>query len=285
MEMEIVNKIVDQVFRERSLIKKACKSGGSCSGCGLCPLHHPEAVMNVLNVGAERISTGLGIQDGEIKISNMAQMIDHTLLKPDATESQILELCKEAKQYSFATVCVNPTWVSFCKNNLLDTKVKVCSVIGFPLGASRTCVKVCETKKAIEDGAEEIDMVINIGRLKSKDHNFVFDDINRVALVCKANNALLKVIIECCLLTDEDKIVACLLAKDAGADFVKTSTGFSTSGAAVSDVALMRKVVGSAIGVKAAGGIRSYEDAISMISSGADRIGASASIKIVTTNK
>jgi deoxyribose-phosphate aldolase len=285
MDKEIVNKIINQVFREKSLIKKICKSSETCSGCGLCPLHNPLGVLKVLDNGAERISTGLGIQDGEIKLSNIAGMIDHTLLKPDATESQISELCNEAKSYSFATVCINPVWVSFCSNKLLNTKVKVCTVVGFPLGASITSIKVMEAKKAIEYGAREIDMVINIGKLKSKDYDYVYNDINQIALLCKTNKVILKVIIEACLLSDEEKIIACMLSKDAGADFVKTSTGFSTSGATVGDVALMRKVVGSAVGVKAAGGIRTYDEAVAMIESGADRIGASASVKIVSTNQ
>jgi deoxyribose-phosphate aldolase len=242
-------------------------------------------VKNIIQSGAERISTGLGIMDGEIKVRDIAGMIDHTILKPDATADQVTKICEEARKHIFATVCVNPCWVAFCTEKLKGTKVKVCSVIGFPLGTSTTKIKESEAISVIDDGAREIDMVINIGKLKSKDYNFVFDDINQVARVCKKNNVLLKVIIEACLLTDEEKIIACILSKDAGADFVKTSTGFSASGATVGDVALMRKVVGSAIGVKAAGGIKTYEDAISMIKSGADRIGASASVKIIMENK
>jgi deoxyribose-phosphate aldolase len=281
---DIINKVVEEVYREKSLYKKMCDHGKSCSGCGLCTLHNPEGVKQIFNNGAERISTGLGIQDGEIKISDIAGMIDHTILKPDATIEQVNTICKEAKQYSFATVCVNPCWVKHCYNLLKDTDVKVCSVIGFPLGTSITEIKVAETSAAIQDGAKEIDMVINIGKLKSKDYEYVYNDINHVLIACKKGGALLKVIIEACLLTDEEKIIACMLAKEAKADFVKTSTGFSTSGATAGDVALMRKVVGSAIGVKAAGGIRTLEDAKAMIESGADRIGASASVKIVTTN-
>ena len=268
MSKELTNRIVDQVFKERSLHKKICSAGQGCTNCGHCLANNPEGVSNIIKSGAERITTGLGIQENELKMNNIAGMIDHTLLKPDATNDQISKICEEAKKYIFASVCVNPCWVKECYRLLKGTKVKVCTVIGFPLGATSTEVKVAETKQAILDGAQEIDMVINVGKLKSGDKNYVFNDINQVALVCKKYNALLKVIIETCLLTDEEKITACLIAKEAKADFVKTSTGFSHAGATAGDVALMKKVVGSTIGVKASGGIRTYEDVVSMINSG-----------------
>ena len=211
---------------------------------------------------------------------NIAQMIDHTLLKPDATKEQIKVLCEEAKEYNFASVCVNPTWVNEANSLLNGTDVKVCTVIGFPLGATTSETKAFETKNAIENGAHEIDMVINIGALKSNNDDLVERDI---AAVCAAasNKALVKVIIETCLLTEEEKVKACELAKRAGADFVKTSTGFSTGGATIDDVALMRKTVGNEMGVKASGGVRNLADVQKMIEAGATRIGASSGIAIV----
>ncbi|MDP4105014.1 MAG: deoxyribose-phosphate aldolase [Bacillota bacterium] len=212
---------------------------------------------------------------------NVARMIDHTLLKPDATEAEIVKLVNEAKQYSFASVCINPTWVKTAADLLVDTpNVKVCTVIGFPLGATTTETKVFETKNAIGNGATEVDMVINIGALKDKRDEFVEQDIRAVVEAAKGK-ALTKVIIETCLLTDEEKIRACELAVKAGTDFVKTSTGFSTGGATVADIQLMRKTVGPDLGVKASGGVRSREDALAMIEAGATRIGASAGIAIV----
>ena len=209
----------------------------------------------------------------------LAKMIDHTILKPEATKKEIEKLCSEALEYNFASVCVNPTRVKEAYEILKDSDVKVCTVIGFPLGATTTNVKVFETKDAIENGATEVDMVINIGRLKEKDYDFVKEDIKNVVYAAKGK-ALTKVIIETCLLTDEEKVVACKLAKEAGADFVKTSTGFSTGGALKEDIKLMRETVGQELGVKASGGVRTLEDAEAMIENGATRIGASASIKI-----
>lgn len=211
---------------------------------------------------------------------NIAKMIDHTLLKPEATKQQIEALCEEAREYNFASVCVNPTWVSFSAEKLKGSDVKVCTVIGFPLGATTPETKAFETKNAIENGAEEIDMVINIGALKSGDYDLVEKDILAVTNAAKGK-ALTKVIIETCLLTDDEKVRACEIAVKAGADFVKTSTGFSTGGATPQDIALMRKTVGPEIGVKASGGVRSPEDAQSMIKAGATRIGASSGVKIV----
>lgn len=210
---------------------------------------------------------------------NYASMIDHTLLKAETTKNQIEKLCEEAKKYEFASVCVNPTWVHYSAQLLSGTNVKVCTVIGFPLGATTSEVKAFETKNAIENGAQEIDMVINIGALKDGNYNLVRDDIK--AVVEAANGTLVKVIIESCLLTDEEKVKACELSVEAGADFVKTSTGFSTGGATVEDVALMRKTVGPEIGVKASGGVRSLEDMQKMIEAGATRIGASSGVAIM----
>ncbi|GIN85434.1 deoxyribose-phosphate aldolase [Heyndrickxia sporothermodurans] len=211
---------------------------------------------------------------------NIAKMIDHTLLKPEATKQQIQSLCEEAKEFSFASVCVNPTWVSFASEMLKGSDVKVCTVIGFPLGATTPETKAFETKNAIENGAEEVDMVINIGALKSGDYDLFERDILAVTEAAKGK-ALTKVIIETCLLTDEEKVSACEIAVKAGADYVKTSTGFSTGGATVQDIELMRKTVGPNIGVKASGGVRSPEDAQNMIQAGATRIGASSGVKIV----
>ena len=205
--------------------------------------------------------------------------IDHTLLKPDASQEQIKTLIEEAKKYDFASVCVNPTWVNFAAQALKATDVKVCTVIGFPLGANTPELKAFETSDAIQNGANEIDMVINIGALKSRNFDLVERDIR--AVVEAAKGTLVKVIIETCLLTDDEKVKACQIAQKAGADFVKTSTGFSTGGATVADVALMRKTVGPDMGVKASGGARSYEDALAFIKAGATRIGASSSVAIM----
>ena len=210
---------------------------------------------------------------------NYAAMIDHTLLKADATQAQVEQICAEAKQYGFASVCVNPTWVNYSAKALAGTDVLVCTVIGFPLGASTSAVKAFETKDAIANGAGEIDMVINIGALKDGNFDLVREDIK--AVVDAANGTLVKVIIEACLLTDEEKVKACELSVEAGADFVKTSTGFSTGGATAADIALMRKTVGPDLGVKASGGVRSLEDMQTMIENGATRIGASSGVAIM----
>lgn len=210
---------------------------------------------------------------------NYASMIDHTLLKADATQIQIQQICDEAKKYVFASVCVNPAWVKYCSQQLTGSEVKVCTVIGFPLGASTSATKAFETKDAIANGASEIDMVINIGVLKDKKFDVVRDDIR--AVVEAANGTLVKVIIETCYLTDDEKAKACELAVEAGAHFVKTSTGFGTGGATVEDIALMRKIVGPGIGVKASGGVRSFEDVQKMIEAGATRIGASSGVAIM----
>ena len=233
---------------------------------------------HVVSAGAERLTSTVGVIPED---KSLAGLIDHTLLKPDATADKVAQLCFEAKKYHFASVCVNPSYVKLCADLLKGTDVKVCTVIGFPLGATSTEVKAFEATNAIENGATEIDMVMNIGALKAGDNETVAHDIHEVVAAAHAAGALLKVIIETALLTDDEKVVACLLAKEAGADFVKTSTGFSGGGATVHDIALMRRTVGPDLGVKASGGIHSTEEAEQMIAAGATRIGASAGVKIV----
>ncbi|MDO4413808.1 MAG: deoxyribose-phosphate aldolase [Erysipelotrichaceae bacterium] len=208
-----------------------------------------------------------------------SKYIDHTQLKPDATEEKIIALCKEAAEYDFASVCVNPCWIPLCREQLKGTDVKTCTVIGFPLGAMSTNAKVFETKDAIEAGAEEIDMVINVGKLKDGDDAYVTEEIRQIKEAC--GDLILKVIIEACLLSDEEKVRACKDAEKAGADFVKTSTGFSTGGATVEDVKLMRASVSEAVKVKAAGGIRDKETFEKMIAAGAERIGTSSGAKLI----
>jgi deoxyribose-phosphate aldolase len=245
---------------------------------GLCVRTCFDRAGQVVDAGADRLSSTLGVIPGNM---DLAKTIDHTLLKPDATQDQIAQLCFEARKYGFASVCVNPTWVELCAKLLEGSPVKVCSVIGFPLGATMPEVKAFETQEALDHGATEIDMVINIGALKARDLDLVAKDIRGVVQTAHARGALVKVIIEAVLLNDEEKTIACLLAKEAGADFVKTSTGFASGGATVHDVELMRKAVGPEMGVKAAGGVRTFEDAEKMIRAGATRIGASAGVKIL----
>ncbi len=212
----------------------------------------------------------------------LARMIDHTILKPEATPQDVATVCTEAKKYGFASVCVNPSFVAQCATALKGSPVHICSVIGFPLGATSTAAKIAEATQALKDGATEIDMVLHVGLLKAGALNEVRDDIAAVVDVAHRNQAIVKVILETALLTDEEKQTGCRLAQEAHAEYVKTSTGFSTGGATVDDVALMRRTVGPAMGVKASGGIRTMEQARAMIVAGATRIGASASVKIVT---
>lgn len=243
-------------------------------------------VKSYLDYGASRVAVKEPHQSA-VCVPNFAfaKFIDHTLLKPEATREEIVKLCQEAKEHGFASVCVNPHYVKLCATMLRGSEVKVCSVVGFPLGANSTRVKTYETQVACEDGAREIDMVINVGELKSKNYDLVEADIASVVAAADAANATVKVILETCLLTDEEKVIASTLAKNAGAHFVKTSTGFSKAGATIEDVALMRKAVGDAMGVKASGGVRDYATAKKMIEYGATRIGASASVKIVKEAK
>lgn len=215
---------------------------------------------------------------------NLAKYIDHTILKPEATAEDVRKLCGEAKEYGFASVCVNACYAKLVSTELKGSDVKTCVVVGFPLGAMTKAAKAFETTEAIENGANEIDMVINVGALKTKDYGLLKEDIEAVVNAAKGK-AIVKVIIETCLLNDEEKVKACEISKEAGADFVKTSTGFSTGGATKEDIALMRKTVGENLGVKASGGIRDYNTAMEMINAGASRIGASASIAIISESK
>ncbi len=279
MEQKELERIVQSILTKKGESDSCCHDG-TCKD-GLCVIHNKEGVKNIVHTGAARVSAGIGIDKAGGIETDLARMIDHTLLKPEATKEQIIELCNEAKKYLFASVCINPSYVPLCARLLRDTPVKVCTVIGFPLGATSTAAKAYEAEQALRDGAREVDMVINIGMLKSREYDYVENDIFAVVNAARRYGALTKVILETALLTDEEKIKGCLLAKRAGSDFVKTSTGFSKGGATVGDIALMRKVVGSAMGVKASGGVRTREDALAMVASGADRIGASASVKIV----
>ena len=250
---------------------------GAC-GCGsACFNRCPERMQRVVDAGASRIGVVLG---ESASARDWASLVDHTLLKPEASDADIRRLCEEAAQYRFASVCVNPTWVKESACILRGSGVPVCTVVGFPLGATLADVKAYETRRAIFDGAREIDMVINIGALKSDDDCAVEYDIRAVVEAAHEEGVLVKTIIEAALLTDEEKVRACLAAKRAGADFVKTSTGFAKSGATVADVALMRRTVGSEMGVKAAGGVKGISDARAMVEAGATRIGASVGVKI-----
>jgi len=242
-----------------------------------CPSFCGADVQRIVDAGASRI----GVVLGEMATAHdWASLIDHTLLKPEASESDIKKLCSEAVQYGFASVCVNPAWVKKAAEFLRGSDVPVCTVIGFPLGATISDVKAYETRRAIFNGAREVDMVINIGALKSGDDCTVEDDIRAVSDAARENGVLCKVIIETALLTDEEKVRACLASKNAGADFVKTSTGFAKGGATVADITLMRRVVGKDLGVKASGGVKGIEDAKAMVEAGATRIGASVGVKI-----
>ena len=241
-----------------------------------------EALETMVGVGASRFglrADQTGGNDACRLAPPIARLIDHTVLKPDTTEAQIRDLCAEARDYCFASVCVSPVWVPVAAEELAGQTSRVCTVIGFPHGANRTPVKAAETEQAVRDGAEEIDMVLAIGRLKSEQYALVEEDIR--AVVRAAGGRTVKVILETALLTDEEKVIACVLAQNAGADFVKTSTGFASGGASPADVALMRRVVGESMGVKASGGIRSAEDAYTMVESGATRLGASAGVAIL----
>ena len=260
----------------------AC-TNAACAFCKVCAETNPELVRQFLDMGADRIAhqPGAGTVPGEL-----AKYIDHTLLKPDATAEQIEELCAEAADHGFASVCVNPNWVGLAVRCLAGASVRVCSVVGFPLGAHVPEIKSLETRRAIREGAREIDMVINVGALKSGDDELVYRDIRAVTEACIDGRSICKVIIEAALLTDEEKVRACHAAKRARADFVKTSTGFGPGGATAHDVALMAQAVcGTKMGVKAAGGIRSFEDAREMIQAGATRLGASAGVKILQESR
>jgi len=273
-----LEQLVDIITRE---VMAAYPPQDACAVCGAdcngqCIETNPDAARQIMAAGASRFSAKLGANN---IAADLASTIDHTLLKPQATEEQIRQLCAEARQYGFASVCVNPTWVPLSAELLRGAKPVVATVIGFPLGATLTEVKAYETERCLALGASEFDMVINIGELKSKHYDRVKADI--AAVVAAARGHIVKVIIETALLTDEEKVEACVLSKAAGASFVKTSTGFSGGGATVADVALMRRIVGADMGVKASGGIHNAEEAKAMIKAGATRIGASAGVKIV----
>jgi len=290
--VEIIAQRVAQRLQEMGVIPKDKNSDHNCSGdctqgksscnnCGLCIVKKPEAVNNIINFGAARIGSAAGINT-HID-TKLASMIDHTILKPEATKEDLIKICEEAKQYHFATVCVNSSNIPLVARQLRGSGVKPIAVVGFPLGAATTTAKVFETKESIKAGAEEIDMVINIGALKSKDYQTVFEDIKQVVEASKPHKV--KVILETSNIAHDEKIIACALSKAAGAAFVKTSTGFGSGGATVEDIELMRKIVGDDMEVKASGGIRTKEDAEAMVKAGANRIGASASVAIVTGKK
>jgi deoxyribose-phosphate aldolase len=290
LDSTTVERLVEQITKEVLILLReeegraqAGGDNGRCVDCiGQCVSQCQDRVRQVVDAGASRLTATLGNVDIGPEV---AKYIDHTLLKPDASQDQIAQLCYEARKYSFAAVCVNPTNVKLCAQLLKGSPVHVCTVVGFPLGATPPEVKAYEAQQAIDDGATEVDMVINVGALKSKDYTLVERDIATVARTCHTGGAILKVIIEAALLTDEEKVIACQLAKAAGAEYVKTSTGFGPGGATVHDVELMRRAVGPEMGVKAAGGIKSYQDARAMVAAGATRIGASAGVKILQEAK
>jgi len=286
---EISQADLDRIAREITQILKSqgfgFPTGGEvCSSCGsncggLCAEKSADTVRDLISIGAGRISYTRG---GNGVPRDIAKYIDHTLLRPDASRKDIEKLCEEARQFEFASVCVNPPYVKFAAQQLKGTSVKVCSVVGFPFGTHQPEIKALEARRAIRDGAKEIDMVINIGALKDRDLDLLYRDIRYVVEACDDGSAICKVIIETAYLSDEEKIIACETARRARAEFVKTSTGYGPGGATAHDVALMAEVVrGAGMGVKASGGIRSYADALKMIKAGATRIGASASVKIV----
>ncbi len=259
--MQEIKDIAEKIFNLNNSVKAECDGAHElCLFCNKCIKEKPNQLFT--------------------KLEEINSIIDHTALKSSTTTSDIKILCDEANEYNFKSICLNPCFINYAKFNIQNSLI--CTVIGFPLGANASEIKYYETKKAIEAGAQEIDMVINIGLLKENFHQYIYEEITHIANICTSKKVVLKVIIETCLLTNEEIIIACLLAKKAGADFVKTSTGFSSKGAENDKVELMRSVVGTKMGVKASGGIKTFEDAISMINSGANRIGTSNSIQIVT---
>jgi deoxyribose-phosphate aldolase len=279
-----LQRLIEIIVEEIGATGIVPSSGGSSRTCACHSVTAdccPDRLRGVLDAGASR----LGLHASGRVSDEVARLIDHTLLKPDATSAEIEKLCSEAAQFHFATVCVNPTWVAHAARLLRGSGVGVCSVVGFPLGATTPDVKQYETRRAIYDGATEIDMVINVGALKSGDLRLVEQDIEGVVRPCHECRVITKVIIEAALLTDEEKVTASTIVKAAGADYVKTSTGFGPGGATAADVALMRRVVGADIGVKAAGGVRDYAGLQAMVAAGATRVGASAGVKIVQESR
>jgi deoxyribose-phosphate aldolase len=274
-----IRKVIDIILQELAAAGAVAPARCGCHGFSwdCCP----RQVGGVVAAGATRL--GLHADGGGA--GEVASLIDHTLLKPDAAASDIEKLCREAAEFHFATVCVNPIWVALCARLLRDTGVGVCAVVGFPLGANTPDVKQYETRRAMFDGATEIDMVMNIGALKSGDLRLVEQDIEAVTTPCRQAGVISKVIIEAALLTEEEKVTASTLTKAGGADFVKTSTGFGPGGATIADVMLMRRVVGDSVGVKAAGGVRDLEQMKAMVAAGASRVGASAGVRIVKESR
>ena len=276
-----LQRLVEMITEEVVAAQRAATASGPCACHAVQSDCCPDRLRSVVDAGATR----LGLHATGAGTAGVSTMIDHTLLKADATRDEIDTLCREAAEFHFATVCVNPAWVAHAAARLRGTGVGVCSVVGFPLGATTADVKQYETRRAIYDGATEIDMVINVGALKSGDLRTVERDIEAVVEPCRQCGVVSKVIIEAALLNDEEKISACTLSKAAGADFVKTSTGFGPGGATAADVALMRRVVGAEMGVKAAGGVRDLDGLKAMVAAGASRVGASAGVKIVQESR
>ena len=277
----ITREVLNAVLEQEKTSAATTSTGAVCKvECvdNLCVKTCFDEAGQVISAGAERLTSTLGVVPTDASVS---KYIDHTLLKAEATREQITQLCFEARKYNFATVCVNATHTRLCVNLLRGSGVGVAVVVGFPLGATTPEVKAFEAEQALREGASEIDMVINIGAIKDRNLELAARDVRAVVNTVHGMNGILKVIIETALLTDEEKQIACLISKEAGADFVKTSTGFSTAGATVEDVALMRRTVGPLLGVKAAGGVRSDEDLQKMVKAGATRIGTSAGVKIV----
>jgi deoxyribose-phosphate aldolase len=274
-----IRRVIDIILQE--LAAAGAVAPARCSCHGFASDCCPTLVGGVIAAGACR----LGLHAAGGGAGEVAGLIDHTLLKADATAREIEKLCQEAKDFHFATVCVNPTWVAYAHRLLRGSGVGVCAVVGFPLGATTPDVKQYETRRVIFDGAQEVDMVLNIGALKSGDLRLVEQDIEAVTTPCREHHVISKVIIEAALLTDEEKVTASTLTKAAGADFVKTSTGFGPGGATIADVALMRRVVGEEMGVKAAGGVKDFEQLKAMVAAGASRVGASAGVRIVKESR
>ena len=271
-DQRLVDAVVRAVLAQLRPEEPPCACHAAAGGC--CP----DRLGRMVGEGAARF----GLQaPRQLYPREIARHIDHTLLKPDATREQIETLCKEAREHAFATVCVNPVWVRLCSTLLLGSETRVCTVVGFPLGATLPEVKAFEASRVVEGGACEVDMVLNVGALKSGDYRLVEADIAAVVRASRPGGAIVKVIIEAALLDDDEKVKGCVLSQAAGADFVKTSTGFGPGGATAADVSLMRRVVGPDMGVKAAGGVRDLKSAQAMLEAGADRIGASVGVKIV----
>ena len=272
----VVRAVLAALDARTPFTEASCGCHGIADGC--CP----DRMSSFALAGVDRF--GLRA-DPSVYPHGVATLIDHTLLKPEATVTDIERLCSEAREHGFATVCVNPTWVEFCARALRGARARVCTVVGFPLGATLPEVKALETKRVIENGASEVDMVLNIGALKSNLFPLVHEDIEAVTSVCRRMGAISKVIIETALLNDEEKVKAAVLVRAGDADFIKTSTGFASGGATVADVALMRRVVGAEMGVKAAGGVRDLDGLKAMVAAGATRVGASAGVKIVQESR